>query len=54
MVVLVTCKNETYSIKKEGIRVATTLHIDFSDIQRQLTSWSVVGSDRNSNSFKYL
>ena len=37
MVVLVTCKNEEDSIKSEGARVVTTLFIDFSDAQGQLT-----------------
>ena len=37
MVVLVTCKNEEDSIKNEGPRVFTTLYIDFSDTQGQLT-----------------
>ena len=35
--VLVTCKNEDDSIKNEGARVFTTLNIDFSDAQGQLT-----------------
>ena len=37
MVVLLTCKNEEDSIKNEGARVFTTLYIDFSDAQGQLT-----------------
>ena len=38
MVVLVTCKNENDSIKNERTRVVTTLYIDFSDTQGQLTA----------------
>ena len=37
IVVLVTCKNEEDLIKTEGARVFTTLYIDFSDAQEQLT-----------------
>ena len=37
MGVLVTCKNEEDPIKNEGARVVTTLFIDFSDDQGQLT-----------------
>ena len=40
MVVLVTCKNEedpSSSIKNEGARVFTTLYIDFSDFEGQLS-----------------
>ena len=36
-VVLVTCKNEEDPIKNEGARVFTTLYIDFSDAQGQVT-----------------
>ena len=43
MVVLVTCKNEEDPIKTEGARVLTTLYIDISDAQGQLTLQSVVG-----------
>ena len=39
MVVIVTCKNEEDSIKTEGARVFTTLNIDFSDAQGQLTPY---------------
>ena len=35
--VLATCLNEDDSIKIEGARVLTTLYIDFSDAQGQLT-----------------
>ena len=34
---LVTCKNEEDPIKNEGARVVTTLFINFSDSQGQLT-----------------
>ena len=44
MGVLVACKNEEDQIKNEGARVVTTLFIDFSDAQRQLTQLSVIGS----------
>ena len=37
MVVLNTSKNEEDSIKNKGARVLTTLNIDFSDAQGQLT-----------------
>ena len=53
MAVLVTCKNEEDSIKNEGARVATR-YVEFSDAQGQITQKSVVGSGRNSNSFKFL
>ena len=38
--------------KKEGTRVSTTLYINFSDAQGQITPESVVVSGRNLNSFK--
>ena len=44
IVVLVTCKNEEDPIKNRGDRVLTTLYIEFSDVQRQVTPQSVVGS----------
>ena len=53
MVVLVTCKNEEDPIKNEGARVAKR-YVDFSGVQGQVTPNSVVGSGRNSNSFKFL
>ena len=31
MIVLLTCKNKEYPIKNEGVRVFTTIYIDFSD-----------------------
>ena len=37
MGVLVACKNEEDPIKNEGTRVVTTLFIDFSNAQGQLT-----------------
>ena len=54
MVVLVTCKNEEELIKKEGARVFTTLYINFSDTQGQITLELVVVSGRNLNSSKLL
>ena len=54
MGVLVACKNEENSIKNEGARVVTTLFIDFSDAQGQLTPKSVTESCRNSNPSKLL
>ena len=44
MIILVTSKNEEDLIKIEGARVATTLKIDFSNIQGQLTPQSRVES----------
>ena len=52
MVVLVTCKNEEHPIKNEDARVFTTLHINFSDSQGQITPESVVVSNPNLNSSK--
>ena len=52
MVVLITCKNEEDPIKNEGDRVFTTLYINCSDAQGQITLESVVVYGRNSNSFK--
>ena len=52
MVVLLTCKNKEDPIKNEGARVFTTLYIDFSDAQGQITLESVVVSSRNWNSSK--
>ena len=45
---LVACNNEEDTIKNEGARVVTTLFIDFSDAQEQLTSKSVMESCHNS------
>ena len=54
MVVLVACKNDEDPIKNEGARVVTTLFIDFSDTQEQLTPKSVMESCQNSNPSKLL
>ena len=54
MIVLVTCKNEENPIKNEGARVVTTLFINFSDAQGQLTPKSVMESCQNSNPSKLL
>ena len=52
MVVLLTCKNEEDPIKNRGARVFTTLYINFSDVQGQITLVLVVVSGPNLNSFK--
>ena len=52
MVDLVTCKNEEDPIKNRGARVFTTLYINFSDMQGQITLVLVVVSGRNLNSSK--
>ena len=52
MVVLLTCKNEEDLIKNRGARVFTTLYINFSDMQGQITLVLVVVSGRNLNSSK--
>ena len=54
MGLLVACKNEEDPIKNEGARVVTTLFINFSDDQGQLTPKSVMESCRNSNPSKLL
>ena len=54
MIVLVTCKNEEDPIKNGGARVVTTLFIDFSDTQVQITPTSVMESCQNSDSSKLL
>ena len=54
MSILVTSKYEEDPIKIESARVATTLNIDFSNTQRQITLQSEVGSGRNSNSSEML
>ena len=51
MIVLVTCKKEEDPIKNEGARVFTTLYINFSDAQGQITL-EVVVSGQNLNSSK--
>ena len=54
MNVLVTCKYEEDPIKNKGARVFTTLYVNFSDAQGQITLESVVVSGRNLNSSKLL
>ena len=52
MVVHLTCKNKEDPIKNEGAMVFTTLYIDFSDAQGQITLESVVVPSRNWSSSK--
>ena len=52
MVVLLTCKNEEDPIKNRGAGVFTTLYINFSDVQGQITLLLVVVSGENLNSSK--
>ena len=52
MNVLVTCKYEEDPIKNRDARVFTTLYVNFSDPQGQITLESVVVSGRNLNSSK--
>ena len=47
-------KTEADLIKNEGARVFTTLYINFSDAQGQITPESVVVSGQNTNSFKHI
>ena len=54
MVVLLTCKNEEDLIKNRGARVFTTLYINFSDTQGQITLELVAVSGQNLNSSKLL
>ena len=54
MVVLLTCKNKEDPIKNRGARVFTTLYINFSDVQGQITLVLVVVSGRDLNSFNLL
>ena len=54
MDVLVTCQYKEDPIKNRGARVLTTLYINFSDAQGQITLLLVVVSGRNLNSFKLL
>ena len=49
MVVLLTCKNEEDPIKNRGTGVFTTLYINFSDAQGQITLELVAVSGRNLN-----
>ena len=44
MGLLVACKNKKEPVKSEGLRVVTTLFINFSDAQGQLTPKSVMES----------
>ena len=50
----IACKNKEDPFKNEGARVVTTLFIDFSHAQGQLTPKSVIESCRNSNPVKLL
>ena len=52
MDVLVTCQYEEDPIKNRGARVFTTLYINFSDAQGQITLELVVVSGQNLNSSK--
>ena len=52
MDVLVTCKNGKDPIKNEGTREFTTLYIDFSAAQGQITPESMMVSGRNLNTSK--
>ena len=52
MVVLLTCKNKEDLIKNEGARVFTTIYINFSDAQGQITLELLMVSGRNLNSSK--
>ena len=54
MNVLITFKYEEDVIKNEGARVLTTIYINFSDAQGQITLVLVVVSGRNLNSSKLL
>ena len=54
MDVLITCKYEEDLIKNESARVLTTLYINFSDAQGQITLVSVVVSGQTLNSSKLL
>ena len=51
MVVLLTCKNKEDPIKNEGARVFTTLYIDFSDAQGQITLESNLAETKTHPSF---
>ena len=51
---LITCKYEEGPIKNTGARVFTTLYINCSDAQGQITLASMVVSGRNLNSSKLL
>ena len=47
IVVLITCKDDKGSIKNGGARVFTTLYIDFSYAQGQLTQWDLAEIQTN-------
>ena len=51
---LVACKNEEDPMKNEGARVVTTLFIDFSDAQGQLTPKSVMESCRYQTHWSFM
>ena len=52
MVVLLTCKNEEDPIKNRGARGFTTLYINFSEVQGQITLELLAVPGRNLNSSK--
>ena len=52
MVVLVNCKNEEDPLENVGARVFTTLYINFSDAQWQITLELVMVTSQILNSFK--
>ena len=52
--VLVTCKKEEDPIKNEGPRVFTTLYINFSDAQGQITPESVMVHGQKLKSSKLI
>ena len=54
MAILVTSKYEEDPIKIESATVATTLNIEFSNTQGQITLQSEVGSGQNLNSYEML
>ena len=54
MDVLVTSKNKEEPNENESASVATTLNIDFSNTQGQISPRSEVGSGGNSNSLEML
>ena len=54
MDVLITCNYEEDLMKNEGARVLTTLYINFSDAQGQITLVLVVVSGQKLNSSKLL
>ena len=52
MDVLITCQYEEDLIRNRGVRVFTTLYINFSDAQEQITLKLVVVAAQNLNSSK--